>query len=238
MELRADCALTNQKKQSLEPEYSEYDINEFVTSLGNESLVMSPPTINYFNAIPENQVDVDLIYDHNPDNTIIIVDDVPQAADALTDDGNFVTTSMNNRQLIDDKVENAQSNEPEGSYALASGTAEIETSDFIIVSSEEIINNCEDILDLTTDEVEQIFDDSNLFNNNFNNFLGPKMKDDKMSDCLDEPVEYHTMELCNEFTTKMEETPILITDRDDDPNLTATLKRKGRPKGTRKSCEC
>lgn len=238
MEQRTDCILINEKKcgdaQSLETDYSEYDINEFVSSLGTESFVMAPPTMNYFNAIPENQINSELIYDTNTDNTIIIVDDQP--VDALSDNANFTASVPNNRPLIDDRIINTQANEPDGNYTVAPGTTDIETNDFIIVSSEEIINNCEDILDLTTDEVEQIFDDSNLFNNNFNNFLYPKMKDDKLSDCQDESIEYHQMISENETTAKMEEMSMLISDKNSHSSKTPISKRKGRPKGTRKSC--
>lgn len=233
--------MPNEIRKSTAPDYSDYEINDFVTSLEEQPIIATPPAINYFNVMPDNATNSELhCVDPNADNTVIILDD-----------GGPSPFDTSNHPSITDKIENVYPNESGGPYSFQPGTNLLEPSDFLIVSSEEIINNCEDILDLTTDEVEQIFDDNlmnhNLFNNSLSNLFSPKEHEIKTGQSEDGH-EIKTNDECSiakieELSSKSfpEYEKMQAAEEIDVNNGISTSnssKRKGgRPKGTRKSCK-
>lgn len=243
-------------RKSTATEYANYEINDFVTSLEEQPIIATPPTVNYFNIMPDSSANAELgCNDPITDNTVIILDDIgPSPLDngpnieRYSDDGGAMTAS---NRPIGDKIESVYPNESGGLYSFQPGTSLLEPNDFLIVSSEEIINNCEDILDLTTDEVDQIFDDNlmnhNLFNNSLSHLFSPKEHEMKTGQ-MEEGHEVKAGDDCS--IAKIEElslksfaecAKINVVEESDGPIGISTVissKRKGgRPKGTRKSCK-
>lgn len=226
--------------------YSDY---EFLQPLNNAS-----PTLNYYNPMTSNHINDQPIsnmrYDTSNDNTVIILDDVARSSDERSIEK--YPDTMESHRVANQSDNYSSSHE----YTSQNATNFLEANDFIIVSSEEIINNCEDILDLTTDEVEQIFDDNNLMSNNiFNQSMGDVLPSIKIKQHTAMDVENHSyepiqwenklphqesMEKFEEESEKLnlqENTVDVIVDVEASNDV--SVKRKGgRPKGARKPCKC
>lgn len=180
-------------------------VNEFIVSQPEN---IAPPAMNYFHHHPSSLIEQplsDMQYDKmslsNNDNAVIILDDVAQPSD----EANFGHDLQSCNQ---------------------SGSNLLESHDFI--TSAEIID-CDDILDLTTDEVEQIFDDnSSLMNNHiFNN-----------SSLLPIEPKSQLLDVLPKVTIDTEPIKLATTESSTTTTTTGKVKRKGgRPKGARKSCK-
>lgn len=207
--------------------YSDYEINEF---LQPQPVTTTSMTMNYFNSLPSNQPL------NNLHNSLILLDDVAKLPDERSAEKNDISEPH--------YIPSTFPYQPSGNL--------LEPNDFIIVSSEEIINNCEDILDLTTDEVEQIFDDDNLMNNNlFNNSMShilptitieehkPQYHQDEFQQCLNKFSQQETFEKCEEGVTKsvLESDDTDAIEHIEAPNEGCVKRKGGRPKGARKSCK-
>lgn len=175
--------------------YSEY-VNDFSETQTNH---MTPPAASYFH--PQIEISNNPLYDEatdNTENTVIVLDDMGH--------------SLENRSIgkHHDTINSHRTFGGGDTQYYQTGNL-LETNDLII--------GCEDILDLTTDEVEQIFDDNGLMNNNlFSNagssilLAAPKSLDKREA----ESPENTTAEMSNNTVVK---------------------RKGGRPKGARKSCK-
>lgn len=189
-------------------EYAHY-VNPSIPSFSNYEIPQITFNDNAFNNISNNLID-DISHEIFPRNNFNYETLTPISNERATTDHinlvNCVDGEMNN---FNDRNSSADSN-------------------YVVVTSQEIIHPTDDILDLTNDEVDQIID-NNLPSQCFTEpFILPRTED--MESSKDESMKKSTMDIVEVLQNDFKESEI--------PEATVEMKKRcGRPKGARRTSE-
>lgn len=166
---------------SIIPQYLETEMNDFVSNFPNDSFATSESVSNFYNT--NNSVNNNTATEYIPStdgNNIIVLDTIVEETNSNIQERNghlILPTYDADIELEPNSNEAAGTSynyDNDNIFCYKNNQNMMENHDFMMVSSEEIINTADDILDLTTDEVEQIFDNNLISNHYFSDNNRPK----------------------------------------------------------------